>query len=233
MLTLFKKELGYYLKNPLGYIVVILFAIFANFLYVKDIFAVGSASLRPFYNILPWLLMVFVPALSMRIISEEKRTNTIEVLLTLPISETQLVVAKFLALLTMASLGLVLTLALPISLSFLTKMYLPEIITGYLGVLLMAGLFISVSMLFSVFTKNQVITLLASVMVIFSLVVMGTEFMSNVLPKFILDLLISFTPRYHFENFIKGIIDFRSLIYYLSGIILFLFLTIVSLEKRD
>lgn len=233
MRALFKKELGYYLKNPLGYIIVILFAVFANFLFIKDIFVVGSASLRPFYNFLPWLFLVFVPALTMRIFSEEKRTNTIEVLLTLPISETQLVIAKFAALSTMVCLGLILTLALPISLSFLTKLYFPEIIIGYLGALLMAGLFISISMLFSVYTKNQVIAFLISSICIFILVVLGTDFMSNVLPKFVLDFLNYFTPGYHFQNFIKGVLDLRSVLYFLSGIFLFLFLTIVSLEKRD
>lgn len=233
MFTLYKKELGYYLKNPLGYIIIILFAVFANFLFIKDIFTVGSASLRPFYSFLPWLFLVFVPALTMRVFSEEKRTNTIEVLLTLPISETQLVISKFTALCTMVGLGLILTLALPISLSFLTKLYFPEIIVGYIGALCMAGLFIAISMLFSVYSKNQVVAFLISSLTIFMLVVLGTDFMSNVLPKTILDFLNYFTPGYHFQNFIKGILDVRSIIYYVSGIFLFLFLTIVSLEKRD
>src|SRR3989344_9699856 len=92
--NLYKKELNYYLNNPIGYIVVVLFAVFANFLFVKDIFVIGSVSLRPFFSFLPWLFLVFVPALTMRVLSEEKRINTIEVLLTLPISELQIVLAK-------------------------------------------------------------------------------------------------------------------------------------------
>src|SRR4030065_469479 len=79
MKYLYKKELNYYLNNPIGYIVLVLFAVFANFLFVKDIFIVGSASMRPFFNFLPWLFLIFVPALTMRIISEEKRVNTIDV----------------------------------------------------------------------------------------------------------------------------------------------------------
>src|SRR4030042_2761353 len=133
MKYLYKKEINYYLNNPLGYIVVILFAVFANFLFVKDLFLVGSASMRSFFAILPWLLMIFIPALTMRILAEEKRTNTIEVLLTLPISETQIILAKFFALTTIVSLAFVLTIGLPVSLGFLTKMYLPEIFIGYLG----------------------------------------------------------------------------------------------------
>lgn len=233
MFTLYKKELNYYLQNPIGYIVVILFALFANFLFVKDIFTSGSASLRPFFGFLPWLMLVFIPAISMRIFSEEKRTNTIEVLLTLPISETQLVLAKFLALVTMIAVGLLLTFALPVSLSILAKLYFPEVIVGYLGAILMAGMFVSVSLLFSVYTKNQVVAFLASAIGIFILLVMGTDFMANVLPKTILDPLSYFTPAYHFQNFVKGIVDLRSVIYFVSGISVLLILTIVSLEKRD
>jgi len=233
MLTLYKKEINYYLNNPIGYIIVILFAIFANFLFIKDIFTVGSASLRPFYALLPWLFMVFVPALTMRIFSEEKRNNTIEILLTLPVSETQLVLAKFSALCTVILIGLLLTMGLPVSLSFLTKMYLPEIVIGYIGSLLMAALYISISMFFSVNTKNQIIAFLLSVISIFILVVIGTDFMANIFPKVILDFLSYFTPGYHFQNFVKGVIDLRSVTYFVSGILVFLLLTIVSLEKRE
>jgi len=91
MITLYKKELSYYLSNSVGYIILILFAGFANFLFVKDVFLLGSVSMRPFFSVIPWLFMIFVPAISMRSISEERRTNTIETLLTLPVSETQIV----------------------------------------------------------------------------------------------------------------------------------------------
>src|SRR3989344_1559691 len=169
MLTLYKKELNYYLNNPVGYLAIILFAVFANFFFVKDIFVVGSANLRPFFGIVPWLLLVFIPALAMRIISEEKRTNTMEILLTLPISETQIVIAKFLALLTVSGIGLLLTIGLPISLSVITKVYLPEILAGYTGGILLAGFYISLSMFFSSQTKNQVVAFLGSALTLFFL----------------------------------------------------------------
>ncbi len=233
MFTLYKKELDYYLNNPIGYITVILFAVFANFLFVKDIFLVGSASMRPFFGLAPWLLMVFVPALTMRIISEEKRVNTIEVLLTLPVSESQLILAKFFALLTILALAFVLTLGLPISLSFLTKIYLPEILIGYLGILMLGVSFISLSMFFSSQTKNQVVAFLASVLIIFFFLAISTDFLSTVLPKTIQDFTSYFSPVYHLQNFTKGIIDFRSVFYFFSLTILFLFLTVIDLEKRS
>ncbi len=233
MFSLYKKELKYYLNNPIGYIVVALFAAFANFLFVKDIFIVGSASMQPFFGLLPWLYLVFIPALTMRIIAEEKRTNTIEVLLTLPVSETQIVLAKFLALITMLTVALVLTLSIPVSLSFLTKMYLPEVIIGYIGALFLGAAFIGVTMFFSSQTKNQVVAFLASVIFLFFLLAVGTDFTANVLPKTLADFLSYYTPIYHLQNFVKGVVDARSLIYFISFSVVVLFLTIVNLEKRE
>lgn len=232
MLTLFKKELEFYLNNTVGYIVVILFAVFANFLFIKDIFVIGSASMRPFFNILPWLFLVFVPALTMRIFAEEKRTNTIERLLTLPVSETQIVVAKFLALFTILVLALLLTFSIPISLSFLTKIYFPEIIVGYVGSLFVGAFFIVLSMFFSSETSNQVVSFLISALVLFFLMVLSSDFVGSVLPRFLQNFFSYFTPLYHFQNFTKGIVDIRSLFYFVSFTVLFLFLTIVNLERR-
>jgi ABC-2 type transport system permease protein len=233
MLNLYKKELQYYLNSPIGYIIVILFVVFANFLFMKDIFVVGSASMRPFFTLIPWLFLVFIPALTMRIISEERRTNTIEVLLTLPVSETQVVLSKFFALATIMGVALVLTMGMPVSLFFLTKLYFPEVFIAYLGSFLMSSSFIAISMFFSSLTKNQVVAFLASIIALFFLLVSGTDFLGTVLPRVILDFLTYFVPQYHFQNFVKGVFDMRSVMYFVSLISIFLFLTIVNLEKRD
>ncbi len=233
MKSLYKKEIGYYLNNPIGYIIVILFGVFANFLFVKDIFLIGTASMKPFFSFLPWLFMIFIPALSMRILSEEKRTNTLETLLTLPISETQIVTAKFFALLTVVCIGLLLTLSLPISLAFLSGLYFPETLVGYLGAISISASFIAVCMFFSSQTKNQVVAFLSSVIVLFLLIVLATDFISTIFPRILLDYAILFSPTYHLQNFIKGILDFRSIFYFLGITTIFLFLTIIDLEKRQ
>jgi len=233
MLVLYKKELNYYLNNPIGYIVIIIFSVFANFLFVKDIFLIGSASMRPLFTLLPWLFLIFIPALAMRIFAEEKRSNTIEVLLTLPISEAEIVLAKFFALLSLVILSLILMLALPISLGLFTKVYYPEIIIGFFGEILFAASVIGLSLFFSNKTKNQIIAFLTSTILTFFILVLSTEFLSTVLPKFIQDFLSYFTPLYHLQNFIKGVLDFRSVFYFVSLIFVLLFLTIVDLEKRD
>jgi ABC-2 type transport system permease protein len=238
MWPLYKKELSFYLNNPIGYIVVALFAIFSNFLFTKDLFVYGSASLRPFFDILPWLMMVFVPALSMRVLSEEKRTNTLEVLLSLPISETQIVLSKFLALLTLLAIGVVLTLSLPISLYLLTtatnaRIYLPEVIIGYFGELLVGASFIAISLFFSSQTKNQVVAFLLSVLTLFFLIIFSTEFVAGVLPHVVQNWLYTISPVSQVEPFVKGVIDVRSLFYFLSFTAVWLLVTIIDLEKRS
>ena len=233
MINLYKKELGYYLNNSLGYIIIVVFGLFANFLFIKDIFVIGSASMRPFFGLTPWLLVIFIPALAMRIFAEEKRNNTIEVLLTMPISEVNIVLAKFLALLTLIILSLMLTVSLPVSLAVVSKLYLPEIAVGYLGLILLGASFASLAMFFSSLTKNQVAAFLISVVILFLITLFSSDFFASVLPKVINDYLGYFAPLYHLNNFVKGVVDFRSLFYFLSFIITFFVLTVVELKKRD
>jgi ABC-2 type transport system permease protein len=169
----------------------------------------------------------------MRIFSEEKRNNTLEILLTLPYSETQIVLGKFLALFFLLFLSLILTLSLPISLFFLAKIYLPEVLVAYLGCWLLGSAFITLTMFFSVKTKNQVVAFLTSAILIFFLLILGTDFSASFLPRFLQDFLSYFSPFYHFQNFVKGVLDWRSVFYFVSFIFLFLFLTVIDLEKRE
>lgn len=232
MLTLYKKELSYYFNNPIGYIVSILFAVFANFLFIKDLFLRGNSSMRPFFEILPWLFLVFIPALTMRIFSEEKRVNTIEVLLTLPVSETVVVGAKFLALLVFSLFTLLLTLSIPVTLIFVGKPYLPTIIVGYLGAFFLSAGLISLSMFFSSLTRNQIVAFLSSLLTTFVSIVLGGDFLASFIPNPIHRPLSYFSPLYHYGNFLKGLVDLRSVVYFFSLTVLFLFLTVVNLENR-
>ncbi len=233
MKSLLKKELDFYLNNPLGYIVIVLFSIFINFFFVKDVFVSSIVSVRPLFNYLPWFLLIFIPVVSMRIFAEEKRLNTIEVLLTLPINEKTIVLAKFFALLILYFISLLLTFGLVIFLFFFSKLSLVEVVVGYLGELLFGTALISLSIFISNKTKNQLVAFFISVLANFFLIVLASDFMASVLPRLVIDNLIYFSPVYHLENFIKGIIDLKSLVYFLSFISLFLFLTINDLKKRQ
>lgn len=233
MRALYKKELDYYLNNPVGYIILILFSVFVNFFYIKDIFVVGSGSMRPFFSIMPWFLVIFVPALSMRIFSEEKRLNTLETLLTLPLREVTIIIAKYLALLTLLFIGLILTAALPVTLSVISRLYIPEIVVGYMGMFLVGAAFTAIAMFFSSLTKNQVVAFLTSTVVLFFLTVVSSEFLASVLPKSIQDVITLFGPLNQVDSFVKGIVDVRSLTYFVSVSLIFLFFTKILLEKRD
>jgi len=233
MYTLLKKELGLYFNTPLGYVVTVLFAIFANFLFVRDIFLRGDSSMRTFFEFAPWLILVFAPAISMRIFAEEKRVNTLEVLLGLPVSETMIVLAKLLALFIFSAISFALTISIPITLALIGRPAVSEIIVSYAGILFMSLACISLSIFFSSLTKNQIVAFLSSVILLFFLLLLGSDFLAPVLPRILREYMVLLSPLIHLETFLKGIIDFRSLIYFLSFTALFTVLTVINLEKRD
>jgi ABC-2 type transport system permease protein len=232
MKHLYKKELLHYLNSPMGYSVPIVFALFLGYLFIKDVFVVGSASLNPFFNVAPWLLFILVPALSMKSISEEKHSNTIEVLMTLPLSERSIVLAKLLSLFTITSITIGLTLSIPLVLGLISNLYLPEIMTGYIGLLLLSLLYLSFSLYISSRVTSQVASFSISLVLLFLLTTLSSDFLANILPKTVQDFLLFGSPLLHLENFTKGVIDFRSLSYFFLLIILFFELTVKELQKR-
>lgn len=238
MRPLIKKELGHFFNNPFGYITLILFGLFVNFLFVKDVFVVGTVSMRQFFSIVPWVSIVFIPAISMRSLAEEKRLNTLEILRTLPLAEIQIVAAKFIVLLLVSSIGLLLTLGLPVSMNILgsnvgSTLYLPEVLIGYIGLILFFAMAISMSMFFSGMTSNQITALLISSVALFILNVLGSDFIGNLIPKFIQDVLVILSPVNQLDVFVKGVIDVRALFYFTSATAIFLFLTVSDLERRS
>ena len=232
-IALLKKELFYYLNNPVGYIAAVSFSIFANFLFVKDLFLRGNSSMRPFFDILPWLGLIFIPALSMRVFAEEKRSHTIEVLLSLPIEEKIIVMGKFLSLLAFTGFSLSLTLSIPIALFYIGKLLVLEVIVSYFGALLLLSSFISIALFFSSLTKNQIVAFISAALTLFFVIVLGGDFLSSIFPRVILEYVSIVTPFYHYGVFLKGIVDIRSIFYFVSATTLFIFLTIINLEKRD
>lgn len=220
------------LNSPVGYSVPVVFALFLGYLFMKDVFVIGSASLKPFFGVAPWLLFIFIPAISMRSISEEKRSNTIEVLLTLPLSESNIVLAKLLSIFTITSITLGLTLSVPLVLGFISPLYMPEIIVGYLGLLLLSLLYLSFSLYISSRISNQIASFSLSLFVLFIVTTLSSDFLANILPKSIQDILILGSPLLHLDNFVKGIIDLRSLSYFALLIVLFFKLTVIELKKR-
>ncbi len=232
MKALYKKELSQLLNSPVGYTVPIAFALFLGYMFMKDVFVVGSASLKPFFGVAPWLLFIFIPALSMRSISEEKRLNTIETLLTLPLSETTIILAKLLSLFTVCAISIGITLSIPLVLGFLSALSISELMVGYCGLLLMSLLYLTFSLYISSKLTNQIASFSVSVIILFLLTTLSSDFLANLLPKMIQDVLIFASPLLHLDNFVKGVVDMRSLFYFLMLSLLFFQLTVSELSKR-
>lgn len=232
MKALFKKEFGQLLNSPIGYVAPIIFALFLGYMYVKDVFVIGSASLKAFFGIAPWLLFIYLPALAMRSISEEKRTNTMEVVLTLPLSERSVVAGKLLALTAITAISWFLTFSIPTVLGTLTGISVTETVIGYFGILLLSIMYLSFSLYVSTRVGNQIVSFLVSAIILFFITTLSSDFLANVLPKAAQDLLLTVSPTLHVDNFSKGIIDFRSLSYFIGLIYIFFELTVAELKKR-
>lgn len=232
MKALYKKELMQFLNSPVGYTVPVVFALFLGYLFMKDVFVIGTASMKSFFSVAPWLLFILIPALSMRSISEEKKTNTLEVLLTLPLSEEKIVRAKFASIFTLIAITLALTFSIPLVLGFLAKLYVPEILVGYLGLLLLSLSYLSFSLYISSKVSNQIASFSLSVTLLFLITTLSSDFLANLLPKIAQDFLLLASPILHLDNFAKGVVDLRSLLYFIVFSLVFYQLTVKELQKR-
>jgi ABC-2 type transport system permease protein len=226
----YKKELKSYFDSPVAYIVITIFLLISGWFFFNDLFLVNEASVRNLFNIIPFIFMFFVPAITMRQISEEKKSGTIEILVTLPVKDYQIVLGKFLAGLTLLCAALALTWVYVFTLSGLGNVDFGSVVAGYLGLILLGAAYLSVGLFTSSLTQNQIVAFITGFVIIFAL------FMLDKILLFVPGFLASFfeylSVGYHFSNLARGVIDSRDVIYYLSLIFFFLFLAVRSLESR-
>lgn len=238
IIPLFKREFLGYFRSPVAYVFIVIFlmASASCTFFLGDFYASQQASLSTFFDFLPWLYLMLVPAVGMKLWSEERHTGTIELLLTLPVRMVETVCAKFLAGWLFVCLGLLLTFPLPLTLAYLGKPDWGVVATGYLGAFLMAGSFLSVSCLASALTRNQVIAFVLGLMISFVLVLVGWGFFTDILATFlpgrVVDLVATLGVMTHFTPIKSGVIDSRDLIYFMALIGLSLSLTIEVLHSK-
>jgi ABC-2 type transport system permease protein len=230
ILVLAKKEFKSYFDSPVAYVVIALFLLIAGWQFSTSLFLSNTADLRTLFSMQRFILLFFVPALSMRLISEEKRLGTIELLMTLPIKDWQLVLGKFLAAYLLVVITILLTLIHYITISILGQPDLGAAVGGYLGIILIVGVYLSIGIFTSSLTQNQIVAFIVSFVIIFTLFILRSVIMF--FPGFIASILEYLSIDYHFNNIARGVIDSRDIIYYLSMMFLFLFLTVQSLESR-
>lgn len=236
-LAVFKRELKSYFATPVAYVFLVIFLFFAGYLPFRDgFFDYRQADLRLFFMNLPLLFVFMVPCTAMRLWAEERKSGSIELLLTLPISVPQAVIGKFFAAWLFLVIALLLTITMPITVIYLGNPDIGLIITGYLGSMLMAGGFLAVGCFFSALTKNQVISFILSVAVLAILVYAGMpttlNYLSAFLPAGIVSAVESISFLTHFESIQKGVLEFKDLAYFILLIVGWIYASIVILNER-
>jgi len=229
---LFEKELMGYFNSPIAYIFIGVFLVVGNWLFFKNFFLIGQVNMRAYYDLLPWIFLFLSPALTMRLWAEEKKAGTIEFLLTLPVTDWQVVLSKFFGALAFLTISLLLTLTLPFSLLSLGNLDWGPVLGGYLGAILLGGAYLSLGLFISSLTKNQIIAFVLGLVACFTAFIIGAQFVLIGAPKFIVPILDFLGLGNHFYNIAKGVIDSKDVIFYLSFIFVFLFLNARVIESR-
>jgi ABC-2 type transport system permease protein len=235
---LFRRELASYFATPLALVFIVIFLVLAGVaaFYLGGFYERGQADLAPFFNFHPWLYLFLVPALSMRLWSEERKSGTIELLTTLPVTLWQAVLGKFLAAWCIAGLALVLTFPMWITVNYLGQPDNGAILAAYAGSLLMAGGFLAIGSCLSAATRNQVIAFIVTAVVCFAFLLAGFGPVLSVfhgwLPQTLVDAIASVSFLAHFTSISKGVIDLRDLVYFATLIGAWLAATVIVLDIK-
>ena len=226
-----KRELGAYFTSPVAYVFLVIFLLLTGFFTFTagSFFERGEASLAAFFGWHPWLFLVLVPAVGMRVWAEERRSGTLELLLTMPIAPWQAIVAKFLASWAFLAVALLLTFPAVVTVNLLGEPDNGIIVAGYLGSFLLAGAYLAITCMTSAMTRNQVVALILSVVICLFLILAGFNPVTDLLarwgsPAFV-DTIAAFSVVTHFDGFQRGVIDARDLLFFVSVIGFALFAT--------
>ena len=230
-----RRELNSFFDSLIAYVIIALFLGFSGFftwISGADIFLVGQASLRSFFGIAYWTLFFFIPALTMRMVAEEKKTGTIEMLLTKPVTDRQVILGKYLATLILIGIALLLTLPFFITIARIGNIDAGATISGYLALLLISAAYASIGLFSSSITNNQIVAFLMSLFIgiffhfLFQMIASGMKGLFGQIINFL-------SMTVHFESLSRGVLDSKDIIYFGSVIFLGLFLAEISLSKRN
>ncbi len=236
--AIFERELAGYFATPVAYVFSIIFLFLTGIFtfYLGEFYGRGQADLEPSFFWHPWLYLFLIPALAMRLWAEERRSGTIELLMTLPVSTWQVVLGKFFAAWCFTGIALVLTFPLWITVNYLGDPDNGVILASYVGSLIMAGAFLAIGSCLSALTRNQVIAFVVAVVVSFLFTVSGMPVVLNVFsgwaPQAVVETISSFSFLTNFQDMTKGVIDLRNIVYFASLILLWLFANVVVVDSR-
>ncbi len=229
-IPIFRREIFAYFFSPMAYIVISVFLLITGWIFSSEMFLANDSSLRSVFSFIPFIFLFFVPAVTMRLISEERKSGTIELLFTMPISDIEIVLGKYFAGLGLLLVALVFTLPYALIIMILGEPDIGMMITGYLGLMLMGASYVAVGTFASTISGNQVISFILAFLIIFVLWLIN-KFLMLIPPVFV-PFFQYLSIDYHFENISRGVIDSRDIAYYLSLIVFMLSLAKLSLESR-
>lgn len=233
-----RREWYGYFNSPVAYVFIIIFLVLAGFFTfaVDHFYEANQADLQRFFRWHPWLYLILVPAVGMRLWSEERRSHTIELLLTLPVTPMQAILGKFAAAWLFLILALALTFPVVLTAAYLGSPDGGVIFTGYVGSAFLAGAYLSLAMFTSALTKNQVISFIVAVVLGLFLILAGyppvTDLLARVAPVWMVDGVAAFSFMSHYETLQRGVLDLRDLVYFASVIGFMLFATHVVLQQK-
>lgn len=237
-LTIARRELAGYFQSPVAYVFLVIYLLLSGFFtfMVGGFFERGTSSLEAFFVWQPWLYLFLVPAVGMRLWSEERRMGTLELLLTLPVTPLQAILGKFLAAWLVIALALALTFPLVLTVNYLGSPDNGVILAGYIGSLLLGGAYLSIACLTSATTRNQVVSFIVSVVACLFLILAGWPPVTDLLvqwadPAFV-QLVSNLSVMTHFQSITKGVLDSRDIVYFASVIVFCLFTTGIILRTE-
>jgi ABC-2 type transport system permease protein len=233
-----RRELASYFATPLAYVFIIIFLVLANAFtfYVGDFYQRGQADLRPFFMFHPWLYLFLIPALTMKLWAEERKSGSIELLMTLPVKIWEAVLGKFLAAWAFTAIALALTFPIWITVNYLGSPDNGVIFASYIGSLLLAGGFLAIGSCMSALTRNQVVAFILGVAACFVLLLAGYPMVLDAFqgwaPEVLINAIASLSLLTHFQSITRGVLEARDVVYFVLLIGFFLFTTAVAIDLR-
>ena len=232
------RELRSYFATPLAYVFIVIFlALMGVFtFYLGGFYERGQADLAPFFGFHPWLYLILVPAISMRLWSEERKSGRIELLMTLPVTMIEAVLGKFLAAWAFTGVALALTFPIWVTVNYLGEPDNGVIFTAYIGSLLMAGAFLAIGACISAANRNQVVAFIITIVICFIFLLSGfplvLDFFSGWMPQAVVDAIASLSFLTHFNSLSKGVLDLRDVVYFLLVISTWLYANTIVLDMK-
>jgi len=224
------KELRSYFNSAVAYVVIVVFLALLGWFYASNIFLINMASMREMFEIARWIFLFVIPAITMRLLAEERKSGTIELLATKPVHDSEIVLGKFLAAWSLMGIALLPTLVYYVTLTSIGSLDNGPIIGGYVGLFLMAGVFVSIGLFASSVTDNQIVAFLFGIFLILIFFILDKVLIFA--PEGLASILEYLSTDAHFLSMARGVIDSRDLVYFFSILGFTLYCSVVSLERR-